>query len=88
MMTFHSLQSNERSVIRLGEHDRRTTDDGQHQDIGIVRAAAHEDYSSRYMINDIAVLFLERDVEFTGEFRFDFFFARLCVSVYYNLCFS
>lgn len=51
----------------MGEHDR-SDDDGQHQDINVVRADPHDSFNSRLMINDIAIIYLERDVEFTGIF--------------------
>lgn len=54
--------------VRLGEHDLGT-DDGTHQDIPIARAVPHEKYDTVNYFNDIAMLYLERDVEFSGEFR-------------------
>lgn len=55
--------------VRLGEHDLRTTKDGQHQDIPISRAVPHNEYDTVMYSNDIAMLYLERDVEFSGEFQ-------------------
>lgn len=56
-----------RKFVRLGEHDLRTTDDGPHQNIPIVRSVKHPQQYSYYKLNDIAVLHLELDVEFSGE---------------------
>lgn len=51
----------------MGEHDRSTTEDGEHQDIKVLRADPHDSFNSRLMINDIALVYLEHDVEFTGK---------------------
>lgn len=56
----------ERKFARLGERDLRTEDDGPHQDIPIARSVAHEQYDPVWKFNDIAMLHLERDVEFSG----------------------
>lgn len=55
-----------RKFARLGEHDLRTEDDGPHRDIPIARAIAHERHDPVWKLNDIAMLHLERDVEFSG----------------------
>lgn len=55
--------------VRLGEHDLSTTYDGLHQDISIDRAVPHENYDPVMLYNDIAILYLERHVQFSGEFR-------------------
>lgn len=57
-----------RSFVRLGEHDLRT-DDGHHQDIRVARIVVHENFDPFIKSNDIAILQLERDVEFSGEFE-------------------
>lgn len=49
----------------MGEHDTND-DDEHHEDIKIDRVARHS-YDVVRRINDVALLFLERDVEFTGE---------------------
>lgn len=54
-----------RRFVRLGEYDLSTTNDGQHEDIGIVNFEMAE-LDEAHIINDIAVLYLERHVEFTG----------------------
>lgn len=43
-----------------------TVDDGPHEDVGIARFQKHEKWDSKLLINDIAILHLERDVEFNG----------------------
>lgn len=53
--------------MRLGEHDISTTKDGKHEDIDIVGAKKHEQYIKNTGINDIAVLYLKKDVKFNGK---------------------
>lgn len=53
----------------MGEHDKRTESDGPHQDIQIMDFETHDDYDNFVKINDIAMIYLERDAEFTGEFN-------------------
>lgn len=42
------------------------TDDGVHQDIEVCYADKHEKYNDELNINDIAIVSLVRDVQFTG----------------------
>lgn len=56
----------------MGEHDV-DTEDGFHEDIGIDHFKTHEEYDDYLWINDIAIIYLERDVEFTGFLRMFFF---------------
>lgn len=58
--------------MRLGEHDLTTIADGQHEDITVLDAEPHEDFNKKLMTNDIAIIYLERHVEFTGELDFLF----------------
>lgn len=51
----------------MGEHDLMTEYDGKHEDISIRRVQEHPNYSKTDMRNDIAVLTLIRDVEFSGK---------------------
>lgn len=53
--------------MRLGEFDTRITSDGEHQDIAVVDEEPHEDFSMKWQINDIAIVYLERDVVFNGK---------------------
>lgn len=57
----------ERFVVRLGEYDLRTEDDGPHEDILIDRGVPHTSYSELFGVNDIAMIYLEHDVEFNGK---------------------
>lgn len=59
--------------MRLGEHDLRT-DDGGHQDIPIARTVTHEEFDPNIKTNDIAIIHLERDVEFSGKIFIFLFF--------------
>lgn len=54
-------------MVRLGEHDFAQTTDKQYQDVLIERYTAHEHYDSSLMINDIALLDLDHDVQFNGK---------------------
>lgn len=58
----------DRKFARLGEHDIRTTSDGMHDDVIIVRSEPHAEYDQTTKIHDIAILYLEREIEFTGTF--------------------
>lgn len=55
-----------RWFARLGEHDVRTTRDGQHEDILITRGVPHPQWDKELVVNDVAVLTLQRDVIFSG----------------------
>lgn len=68
-----------REFARLGEHDIRTEDDGPHQDVKVVHTESHGNYIRRQGLNDIGILYLERDVDFTGRIQ-NFNFSKF----YYN----
>lgn len=56
-------------LVRLGSvGNTTTTTDGGHQDIQIARFVSHPQYEPNMKINDIAIIQLVRDVEFSGEF--------------------
>ncbi|XP_031626165.1 venom serine protease Bi-VSP-like isoform X2 [Contarinia nasturtii] len=57
------------SNVRLGEHDISSTSDGEVQDIKVIRSERHADYNRRDGTNDIAILYLERDVQFSKRIR-------------------
>lgn len=63
----------------MGEHDLRNEDDGPHQDIPIARSVSHEHYNSATFLNDIAMIHLERDVEFSGELSKSFRLHELTI---------
>lgn len=55
-------------MARLGELDLSREDDGASPvDILIKEQIKHENYNPKSFSNDIAVLVLERDVEFSGK---------------------
>ncbi|KAM8710792.1 hypothetical protein ACLKA7_017427 [Drosophila subpalustris] len=54
------------SFVRLGEHDLSTDAETQHIDIPIVKTAPHPEYNRLNGRSDIAILYLERNVEFTS----------------------
>lgn len=53
------------TFVRLGEHDLTTDAEARHVDIPVVRTEKHPDYNTRNGHSDIAVLYLQRNVEFT-----------------------
>jgi secreted trypsin-like serine protease len=56
-----------RFQVRLGEHDLSSDDDGATPiEYRVVDRVIHSDYSPRTFDNDIALLTLDRDVEYTG----------------------
>lgn len=56
-----------RTTVRLGEHDL-STDDNIHIDVPIVKVSSHAQYDKKDGHNDIAMLYLEREIEFTRKF--------------------
>lgn len=58
-----------RIFVRLGEHDLRTTEDAPHKDIVIHRSVPHKEFDPELKLNDIAIIYLSRDVEFSGEYK-------------------
>lgn len=55
-----------RNMVRLGEYDL-SKNDTLTEDIKIHHFVAHPQYSEELQLNDIAIVHLERDVNFTGE---------------------
>lgn len=53
------------SFVRLGEHDLTRTNEARHMDVKVVRSEPHPQYNRRNGRNDIAILYLERNVPFT-----------------------
>lgn len=65
-----------RWFARLGEHDVRTTRDGEHEDILITEKKPHPQWNEDLVINDVAVIKLQHDVTFSGTAKI-FFFLKL-----------
>lgn len=63
----NKFQCCNRSFVRLGEHDLSTTDDGEVQDVKVIKSQPHEKYNKKDGTNDIAILYLEHDVNLTSE---------------------
>lgn len=55
--------------VRLGEFDTSRTDDGPTVDVDVERVESHPRFNKPYMTNDIAIVYLKNDVEFTGSER-------------------
>lgn len=73
----HCLDKSFLQIFRLGEHNISTNQDGQHFDFTIGRFLVHENFNQTTEINDIAMVYLPRNVEFTGELKFDLFASTL-----------
>lgn len=61
------------NFVRLGEHDTYEFEDDQRVDIDIDRVELHEHYVKTPKINDIAIVYLAHDVEFTGKLTLNLF---------------
>uniref|UniRef100_A0A0A1WQS9 CLIP domain-containing serine protease n=1 Tax=Zeugodacus cucurbitae TaxID=28588 RepID=A0A0A1WQS9_ZEUCU len=53
------------SFVRLGEHDLSTETETKHVDIDVVKSVRHPNFGAQDRRYDIAVLYLEKNVEFT-----------------------
>lgn len=53
-------------MVRLGEYDTSTTEDGQHLDVNIADAEEHINWNQRWLINDIGMVYFYEDVVFNG----------------------
>ena len=67
---FKNLLKINRKFVRLGEHNL-TLNDGQHLDVPIARSFPHAKFHKILKTNDIAILYLKHDVDFTGNNRSD-----------------
>lgn len=66
-------------IVRLGEHDIATEDDGATDDVEIAHVVPHPEYDSELQLNDIAIVHLKHDIEFTGKLNIQFlyFFEKI-----------
>ncbi|XP_065720238.2 venom protease isoform X3 [Drosophila suzukii] len=53
--------------VRLGEHDLSTDTETPHVDINIARYVSHPEYNRKNGRSDMAILYLERNVEFNSK---------------------
>lgn len=53
--------------MRLGAYNISVTNEDAVQDVQLIAAERHIDYDERLGINDIAILYLERDVDATRK---------------------
>lgn len=53
--------------MRLGEYDISTITDGKHKDIDIVHAVKHERYIKNTGVDEIAMIYLKKHVDFNGK---------------------
>lgn len=53
------------SFVRVGEYDLSSNSDANHVDIKIANFKRHENYNPKTKVRDIAVLTLEKDIEFS-----------------------
>lgn len=66
-MLYVSHQCCKRSFVRLGEHDLSTDTDGEVQNVKVIKTQPHENYNKRDGTNDIAILYLEHDVNLSSK---------------------
>lgn len=66
-MLFFDTKKYHRALVRLGEHDVTSTTDGEVVDVEVTRSVPHENYNKKDGTNDIAILQLANDVEFTSK---------------------
>lgn len=66
MFTFSVDSQIKSNFVRLGEHD--TWDRSDHIDVDIARIENHAQYDHALKVNDVSVVHLVKDVEFTGKF--------------------
>lgn len=64
----------ERILVRLGEYDMSRTTDGTHEDVSVDHVVKHDTFDFVNMINDIALIHLVHDVDFTGK---TFYFSKI-----------
>lgn len=69
----------QRSSVRLGAYNITSTNDEAVQDVNVIRTLRHPDYDERYGINDIAILYLERDVDATRKSSIKLHFCLIIV---------
>lgn len=60
----HCILTKSKPFVRLAEHDL-TDEDTTHKDVQVIRSVRHPYYDT--YVNDIGILYLEHDVEFTGK---------------------
>jgi secreted trypsin-like serine protease len=58
-----------RSLVRLGEHDTSTDSETQHIDVQVLKVVAHPDYDTKDGNNDLAIVYLTKDVAYTDLIR-------------------
>lgn len=52
----------------MAEHDIGTQSDGPHANILIRKSVKHGQYNVDSKVHDIAIVYLDQDVEFSGKF--------------------
>lgn len=62
----HCIRS-DLTTVRLGEHDLSTDSEANHIDVPVVKVLRHPQYNRTDGHNDIALLYLDRNVEFTEK---------------------
>lgn len=67
LTTAHCI-SQSLAFVRLGEHDLSSNTDGANPiDVNVARVTVHEDYVANIILNDIAMLTLDRLVPINGD---------------------
>lgn len=66
-VNIQNSSKNSRKFARLGGHNNTRFNDGLHEDIPIRHFVSHPFYNPNNRPNDIAIAYLEHDVEFSGN---------------------
>uniref|UniRef100_A0A182P274 CLIP domain-containing serine protease n=1 Tax=Anopheles epiroticus TaxID=199890 RepID=A0A182P274_9DIPT len=64
---FVQRQRDPQSSVRLGEHDTSTDAETRHIDVPVVRYESHPSYDKKDGHTDLAVLYMEFEVQFSGK---------------------
>lgn len=56
-----------RTTVRLGEHDLGSESEVNTVEIPVVKVAKYPQYTTKDGHNDLAILYLDRDVDFSGK---------------------
>lgn len=71
--------------MRLGEHDTNIDTETNTEDIRVVRTVKYPKYDMHDGNGDLAILYLERDVEITCKRRTIYFLAPYGLNIFTNL---
>lgn len=56
-----------RTTVRLGEHDLGSDRETYTVEVPVIKVAKYPQYTTKDGHNDLAILYLDRDVDFSGK---------------------